>query len=55
LNENTNELVRQYLKKGCDFSQGSEKQLVIIMINLIVDLENHLIIYRQTTIPKGKS
>lgn len=34
LNENTNGLIRQYLKKGCDFSHITENELEFIMDRL---------------------
>lgn len=34
LNENTNGLIRQYLKKCCDFSNISEEDLILIMDKL---------------------
>ena len=34
LNENTNGLIRQYLKKGSDFASVTENQIIIIMDKL---------------------
>ncbi len=34
LNENTNGLIRQYLKKGCDFNNINDEDLIIIMDRL---------------------
>lgn len=49
-NENTNGLIRQYIPKGKDFSEVTNKQIKWIEINSIIDLVKDLDTSRQTKI-----